>query len=57
MANSHTVILIAMVSAYQSGAASLKETKTALTSAGYVCGKLILYYKYYCILNAPSFLL
>lgn len=57
MANSHTVILIAVVSAHQSGAASLKETKTALTSAGYVFGKLILYYKYYYILNAPSFLL
>lgn len=45
MVNSHTVILIAAVSAYQSGAFSLNKIKTALTSAGHVFEKLIPYCK------------
>lgn len=45
MVNSHAVILITVVSAYQSGASSLNEAKVALTSAGYAFGKLISYCK------------
>lgn len=41
MISSHTVILIAVVSAYQFGAFSLNEVKIALLSAGYVFGRLL----------------
>lgn len=45
MASSHTVILIAVGSAYPSGASSLGTIKMTLLSAGYMFGKLIPYCK------------
>lgn len=47
MASSHTVILIAVGSAYPSGATSLGAIKMTLLSAGYVFEKLIPCCKHY----------